>query len=81
MFDSPAMRKVGGFVSHTAVKGCFKCSKCFPQNHLVKHLTTVALDKMIRALENMKNVLKWVCMKHKNAKTVNERNEIEKKWN
>ena len=25
--DSPAMRKVGGFLSHAANKGCYKCKK------------------------------------------------------
>ena len=28
--DSPAMRKVAGFVAHNASKGCFKCMKSFP---------------------------------------------------
>ena len=28
--DSPAMRKVGGFLSHNARKGCYKCTKSFP---------------------------------------------------
>ena len=25
--DSPAMRKIAGFVGHNAVKGCYKCMK------------------------------------------------------
>ena len=28
--DSPAMRKVGGFMSHNTQKGCSKCTKDFP---------------------------------------------------
>ena len=50
--DSPAMRKVGGFMSHNANKGCYKCTKSFPTASFgVINLITVALIAKIGSLE------------------------------
>ena len=54
--DSPAMRKVGGFVSHNA--GVINVQNRFRQHHLERNLTIVALIGIIGPLEIIAILLK-----------------------
>lgn len=75
--DSPAMRKVGGFVSHNARKGCYKCTKLFPTASFGEKPDYSGFDRNNWISRNHSDFVE-VAMKHKHAKTAKERQDIER---
>ena len=73
--DSPAMRKIAGFVGHR----CYKCMKSFPTASFGEKPDYGGFDR-----EN------WICrehrdcfdagMRHKHAKTAKERSDLERRY-
>ena len=76
--DSPAMRKVAGFLSHAAFKGCFKCKKSFPTAGFGEKPDYSGFDH--ENWEDRSHIeCKEIGLKHKHAKTAMERKDLEKK--
>ena len=75
--DSPAMRKAAGFLSHTAVKGCFKCNKLFPTESFGEKPDYSGFDRQNWVIRTHKDCYE-AGMKHKHAKTATERAKLEK---
>jgi len=75
--DSPATRKVGGFLSHTAKNGCFRYHKTFPCERFGKKSDYSGFDR-----ENWISRTHAECFalgtKHKHAKTASDQISIEK---
>ena len=74
--DSPAMRKVAGFLSHTAKKGCFKCLKSFPTARFGEKPDYSGFDRGNWEARSHKGCYE-VGLKHKHAKTATERHKLE----
>ena len=66
--DSPATRKVGGFLSHTAKKGCFRCHKTFLCERFGKKSDYSGFDREKWILRTHAECFA-LGMKHKHAKT------------
>ena len=76
--DSPAMRKVAGFLSHAAFKGCFKCKKSFPTASFGEKPDYSGFDR--ENWEDRSHIeCKEIGLKHKHAKTAIECKDLEKK--
>jgi len=75
--DSPATRKVAGFLSHTAKNGCFRYHKTFPCERFGKKSDYSGFDR-----ENWISRTHAKCFalgtKHKHAKTASDQISIEK---
>ena len=77
--DSPAMRKVCGFVAHNAVKGCYKCMKSFQTASFGEKPDYGGFDRSTWVLRKHKDCFD-AGMLHKHAKTAKERSAIERSY-
>ena len=77
--DSPAMRKVCGFVAHNAVKGCYKCFKTFETSTFGEKPDYSGFDRRNWVLRKHNDCF-HAGMFHKHAKTAKERYDIERKY-
>ena len=75
--DSPAIRKVVGFVSHNANKGCFKCTKTFPTSSFGDKPDYNGFDCENWTPRTQSEIYDTAMM-HKHAKTAKDRRDIEK---
>ena len=75
--DSPAVRKVAGFLSHSATKGCYKCLKTFPTNAFGDKPDFSGFNREEWPLRTHSNSYA-AGMEHRHAKTAKARNTIEK---
>ena len=66
--DSPAMKKVGGFLSHAANKGCYKCKKSFPTASFGEKPDYSGFDRE-KWIPRTHTVFYDLAVKHKHAKT------------
>lgn len=77
--DSPAMRKVAGFLSHSATKGCFRCLKSFPCGSFGEKPDYSGFIREEWILRTHNECFKYG-MQHKHAKTAAEQLNIEKTY-
>ena len=77
--DVPASRKLGGFLGHTALKGCSHCLKSFPTANFGESNDYSGFDRSTwekRSADNHRqNGMSW-----KHAITLSQRHEIERKY-
>ena len=76
--DTPASRKIGGFLGHAALKGCSRCLKSFPTKKFGEKADYSGFDRSTwkaRSLaDHREQGMLW-----KHAKSLSERKEIERK--
>ena len=77
--DSPAMRKVAGFMSHAATKGCFRCHKSFPCESFGSKPDYSGFNQDEWILRTHRECFEYG-MLHEHAKTAAEQHDIEKKY-
>ena len=77
--DSPAMRKVAGFVGHSAIKGCYKCMKSFPTISFGEKPDYSGFD-CDNWIPREHSVCHRIGMQHRHAKTAKERNNLERQY-
>lgn len=77
--DSPAMRKVAGFMSHSATKGCFRCMKSIPCEVFGNKPDYSDFNRAEWILRTHDDCFNYG-MQHKHARTASERLNIEKKY-
>ena len=77
--DSPATRKVAGFVAHNAVKGCYKCMKSFPTASFGEKPDYSGFDSE-NWIPREHSDCRHIGMQHRHARTAKERSDLERRY-